>query len=184
MKIKKRIKTVLGEISDIITGPFGTQLHVSDYVEDGIPVIMPQNIKNRRVDIANIASVNEENYHRLSRYSVQKNDIIYARRGDIEKHAFIESNNRMLCGTGCFRVHLNADVYAPYISFFLNAPRTRRWMVTHSIGTNMPNLNTDILSAVPIELPSYHEQIKIGNILTSLENKIQLNAVINDNLAA
>ena len=33
----------------IQTGPFGSQLHASDYVEFGIPCIMPANMKNNRV---------------------------------------------------------------------------------------------------------------------------------------
>lgn len=37
--------TELGEVSEaILTGPFGTSLHQSDYVNDGIPVINPKNI--------------------------------------------------------------------------------------------------------------------------------------------
>ena len=35
----------LGDICEgIVTGPFGSALHQSDYVDDGIPVINPQNI--------------------------------------------------------------------------------------------------------------------------------------------
>lgn len=44
--------TTLGKISEIITGPFGSQLHQSDYVEQGIPVVMPQDIDNRKVNYA------------------------------------------------------------------------------------------------------------------------------------
>jgi type I restriction enzyme S subunit len=44
----------LGEVcrrggGDIQTGPFGSQLHASDYVSDGIPSIMPQNIGDNRI---------------------------------------------------------------------------------------------------------------------------------------
>lgn len=42
--------TTLGKISEIITGPFGSQLHQSDYVEQGIPVVMPQAIDSRKVN--------------------------------------------------------------------------------------------------------------------------------------
>ncbi len=46
--------TTLGEAcarggGDVQTGPFGSQLHVSDYVSYGIPSIMPQNIGDNRV---------------------------------------------------------------------------------------------------------------------------------------
>ena len=36
---------------DIQTGPFGSQLHASDYVAMGIPSIMPQNIGDNRINV-------------------------------------------------------------------------------------------------------------------------------------
>ena len=75
-------ETVLGNIADIITGPFGSQLHRGDYVDTGIPVIMPQNIENRRVNENGIARITSADYQRLKKYAVKKNDLIFARRGD------------------------------------------------------------------------------------------------------
>jgi type I restriction enzyme S subunit len=37
----------LSAIADVQTGPFGSQLHASDYVPVGVPVIMPNNIGQR-----------------------------------------------------------------------------------------------------------------------------------------
>lgn len=112
--------TTLGKISEIITGPFGSQLHQSDYVEQGIPVVMPQDIDNRKVNYASINYVSNEDAIRLERYKTIINDILYARQGDVEKHAFIkEKDNGVLCGTGCLRVRITTSEVEPeFISFF------------------------------------------------------------------
>ena len=155
-------KTKLGNIANIITGPFGSQLHMEDYVDAGIPVIMPQNIKGRMVDYNGIAQISEEDFTRLIRYATKENDLIYARRGDVKKHAFILSDSPTLCGTGCLRVRVvDESVYPLFLSFYLNRPETKRWIFSHAVGTNMPNLNTGILADVPVEFPSLNEQIKI-----------------------
>ena len=182
--MNKWIYTTLGKISEIITGPFGSQLHQSDYVEQGIPVVMPQDIDNRKVNYASINYVSNEDAIRLERYKTIINDILYARRGDVEKHAFIkEKDNGVLCGTGCLRVRITTpEVESEFISFFLNREETRKWLVTHAVGTNMPNLNTDILSDVPIAYPLLEEQRKIVQVLNSLDEKIALNNAVNDNL--
>ena len=54
--------TTLGEAcadsgGDIQTGPFGSQLHASDYVADGIPAIMPTNIGDNQVNERGIARI-------------------------------------------------------------------------------------------------------------------------------
>lgn len=176
----------LGEIANIITGPFGSQLHQSDYVQEGIPIVMPQNISDRKIDYSEINCISETDAQRLMKYCTKANDILYARRGDVEKHAFItEKDAGVYCGTGCLRVRLVSERVDPvYLSFFLNREETRKWLVSHAVGTNMPNLNTDILSAVPICFPDIDIQRAIACTLNSLDIKITTNNRINDNLAA
>ena len=101
----------LGEIADIQTGPFGSQLHQRDYVTVGTPCIMPTNIGTRlNIDTTNIAHVKKEDVERLNRHCVKEGDIIYSRRGDIEKCAYIlPENEGWLCGTGCLRIRINRD---------------------------------------------------------------------------
>lgn len=182
--MSKWAKTTLGKIADIITGPFGSQLHQSDYVKRGIPIVMPQDIGNRNINYSTINYVSEEDATRLKRYSTVANDILYARRGDVEKHAFVRAKDAgVLCGTGCLRVRINSNEVEPaFLSFYLNREETRKWLVTHAVGTNMPNLNTDILSDVPIAYSTLKEQRKIVKVLNCLEERIILNEKINDNL--
>lgn len=166
---------MLGDIADIITGPFGSALHKSDYQKEGTPVIMPQDIGDRTLSLDDIARIGDEDVRRLARYATVENDIVYARRGDVEKHAFITKNEAgALCGTGCLRVRIDGNKADPlFVSFFLNRPESRTWLRQHAVGSNMPNLNTDILSALPLDLPNIEAQQRIGNLLRVIDDKIE-----------
>jgi type I restriction enzyme S subunit len=138
------------------TGPFGSQLHASDYVPEGVPVVMPKDIGGRRVSTASIARVREVDAVRLSRHRLQPGDVVYSRRGDVERHALIGARETgWLCGTGCLLVRLGRSWPSPmFASFALDRPETRAWISQHAIGATMPNLNTGILSAVPLVMPT------------------------------
>jgi len=171
---------------DVQTGPFGSQLHASDYVPVGIPSIMPKNIGENRVDITNIARITPEDAKRLSRYLVKPGDIVYSRRGDVERRALIRKEEEgWLCGTGCLRIRSGKGIVDPrYASYYLGHLSVRDWIVRHAIGATMPNLNTSILSSLPFVLPPLDEQKAIAHILGTLDDKIELNQQMNQTLEA
>lgn len=161
----------------IQTGPFGSQLHASDYVAVGVPSIMPRNIAHDRVDVEGIARITPREAERLSRYLVRPGDIVYSRRGDVERRALITERERgWLCGTGCLRVRLGEGIVDPaYASYYLSHPASRKWVVRHAVGATMPNLNSSILGALPFLLPPIPEQRAIADTLGALDDKIELN---------
>jgi type I restriction enzyme S subunit len=65
----------------IQTGPFGSQLHQSDYEIDGVPVIMPKDIIDGRVALDGVARVGEEMAQRLARHRLKERAIVLPRRG-------------------------------------------------------------------------------------------------------
>lgn len=184
-------RCLLGEICEaggggIQTGPFGSQLHASDYVPVGIPSIMPQNIGDNRIVADGIARISEEDAIRLSKYRVEPGDIVYSRRGDVERRALIRSSeDGWLCGTGCLRVRLGDGPADPaFVAFYLGTPEAREWIVRHAHGATMPNLNTSILAACPIVVPPLPEQRAIAGVLSALDDKIELNRRMNATLEA
>ena len=167
----------LGEFASIQTGPFGSQLHSSDYVSTGIPSIMPTNIGPRlNVVTDNIAYVSTTDIERLKKYVVQEGDIVYSRRGNVEKCAFItEKQNGWLCGTGCLRIRfLSAEVVPRFGAYYLSSPEVKSWVLNSSVGSTMPNLNSSILRDLPLLLPERPEQQAITEVLSSLDEKIEL----------
>ena len=120
-------QTTLGEVcrrggGNIQTGPFGSQLHASDYVPSGIPSIMPVNIGDNRIIKEGIACVTEQDANRLSRHRVRPGDIIYSRRGDVERRALVrDTEEGWLCGTGCLKVRVGNGVVDPLFRILFNS---------------------------------------------------------------
>ena len=183
--------TTLGEIcqrggGNIQTGPFGSQLHASDYVAVGVPSIMPTNIGENRIIEDGIVRITEKDANRLGQHRLRAGDIIYSRRGDVEKRALIrEREEGWFCGTGCLKVRLGSGVVDPlFASLFLGHPAIREWIVRHAVGATMPNLNTTIMSEVPFALPPLAEQNAIAGVIGALDDKIELNRRMNATLEA
>ncbi|MCF4008620.1 restriction endonuclease subunit S [Rheinheimera sp. UJ63] len=169
----------------IHTGPFGSQLHASDYVPKGIPCIMPANMKNNRVDLSNIAFITELDAKRLSKYIVKENDIVYSRRGDVTQKALIRKHEEgYFCGTGCLLLRPGKKFDARFLTHYLSTQKIQNWIVSQAVGATMPNLNTGILSSIPFHGPEKAEQERIANVLSAIEEKIELNNRINAELEA
>lgn len=172
----------LGEICNgvggiIRTGPFGSQLHESDYKDEGAPVIMPKNIIGGRVSIDGIARIGEEDAARLSHHRLKTGDIIYGRRGDIGRRALIsEREDGWLCGTGCLRISLGESVLeSAFLYYYLGQPEVTAWIANQAIGATLPNLNTSIIRSIPITYPSLPAQRKIAAILSAYDELIENN---------
>jgi type I restriction enzyme S subunit len=167
----------LGELAEVQTGPFGSQLHAADYVMVGTPSIMPTNIGARlNVTRDNLMLVSDEDIKRLNKYTVKETDIVYSRRGDVEKCAYITKNeNGWLCGTGCLRIRFTSPSLNPkFCGYYLSTNEIKSWLLNNAVGSTMPNLNSTILAEVPLMFPPLPEQQAIAEVLSSIDDKIDL----------
>jgi len=161
----------------IQTGPFGAQLHQNDYREDGTPAIMPQNIVGDRIVTDSIARVDEAMVSKLSRHVLKVGDIIYPRRGDLDKRALIgEQEAGWLCGTGCIKISLPDDFIAPgYLFYHLKQPQVVRDIENNAVGATMLNLSAAILKQIKIQYPDITTQQRIADILSNYDRLIDNN---------
>ena len=171
-------KVKLKEIALAIqTGPFGSQLHQSDYSKNGIPVVMPKDLLNGKISEQSIARVSKIHVNRLKRHIISNGDILYSRRGDVGRCAYAtEYETGWLCGTGCLRVTINTiKANSKFIFYQLQQPSIVGWVQNHAIGSTMLNLNTAILSEIPLLLPTLCIQTKIADILSAYDELIENN---------
>ncbi|MBQ9299221.1 MAG: restriction endonuclease subunit S [Clostridia bacterium] len=81
----------IGDISDVICGPFGSAIKTSDYQESGIPLIRIANIsKDGYMDYSDIIYISEELGNSLSRTQVSKGDIVISQRGSLGQCAVVD----------------------------------------------------------------------------------------------
>ncbi len=168
----------LGDLAcSIQTGPFGSQLHQSDYSSNGTPVIMPKDMMDGKISESSIARVADDHVERLKRHKVKSGDVVYSRRGDVGRCVLItDKEDGWLCGTGCLKVELDDQKVLPsFLFYILQRKDSVGWVENHAVGSTMPNLNTGILSKLPVMLPTLKEQQCIASILSAYDKLIEIN---------
>lgn len=66
------------------------------------------------------------------------------------------------------------------MSYYLGTEGSRTWIKMHAVGATMPNLNTGILSALPVAVPDLDVQRAIAEVLGALDDKIAANRKLAD----
>lgn len=149
-------------ILDIFTGPFGSMLHKSDYVENGIPLVNPMNMVDQKIVPSKKMLVSQETKKRLSSYVLSTGDIVVARRGELGRCALVsEKENGWICGTGSFFLRLTSLFDTSYFLLLFRSYQTRQQLAKNSVGATMNNLNHNILKQIYMGVPPLSEQHRI-----------------------
>ena len=177
--------TELSEFLDeTITGPFGSSLHKSDYTDNGVAVINPQNILNGEISTSNCNFISYEKAKDLSRYSLQVGDIVLGRRGEMGRCAVVDaSEKKMICGTGCMILRAKSGCSPYYLAELIRSKYIRSVLEKNSIGMTMANLNQKILLNVKIPRDSYRNQIERVNTCRRLREFVDSAITIRKNKA-
>ncbi|MGH3834368.1 MAG: restriction endonuclease subunit S [Pseudonocardiaceae bacterium] len=158
----------LGDVLDgargsrIQTGPFGSQLHAHDYVVDGTPVVMPQDILAGKISTTQIATVGQGKIAELSRHILCEGDVVLSRRGDLGRCSLITVRETgWLCGTGCLLVRTgNVSLTPGWLALVYRGWHCQMQIAARAVGSTMPNLNTSILESLVFPLPSVDDQYR------------------------
>ena len=141
--------------SGIQTGPFGSQLHQADYADEGVPVVMPKDLATMRVSLDTIARIPESLADELGRHRMQRGDIVYGRRGDIGRRAYIGGRQQgYFCGTGCLRLRADpAQIHPRFLFEILGSPEVAGEIANRAKGSTMANLSAGALRTVTVPIP-------------------------------
>lgn len=170
--------------AELQTGPFGTMLHASAYKDVGTPVVAVQHIGENRLKHVDLPRIDEFTKQRLMRYELRIGDIVFGRKGAVDRRALITHEEQgWLQGSDCIRLRiLDSSIDPVFISYVLGSTAYRRWITQNAHGATMPSLNQEILGRVPLPIPTLPEQRAIAAVLGALDDKIELNRRVNQTL--
>ena len=84
----------------------------------------------------------------------------------------------------CLLIRPGEKIEPEFLTYHLSTPSNQSWIVRQAVGATMPNINTSILSKVPLNVPNKKAQQKIAVVLSTLDAKIDCNNRINTELEA
>jgi len=167
--------------AELQTGPFGTMLHASAYSTSGVPVVAVKHIGDNQLSHDGLPRINGLDADRLGRYRLQEGDILFARKGSVDRRALVKADEAdWIQGSDCIRLRLRRSAMHPrFASYVFGTSAHRDWILQHAHGATMPSLNQEILRLIPLPIPPLAEQHRIAEILGALDDKIELNRHMN-----
>lgn len=138
-------------LEKIQIGPFGSQLHQSDYVSNGIPLINPINIIDKKIKPDLEVTITKSKYNSLPKYHLKEGDVIMARRGKMGRCGLItKKEDGWFCGTGSLYLRPKDKRISVFLLFSLTNIGTIEYLNHNAKGVTMKNLNKSIISNIPI----------------------------------
>ena len=179
-------RVILGDIAISQTGPFGSQLHEEDYVSEGTPIVTVEHLGDTNFTHQNLPFISEADTKRLSKYILIEGDIVFSRVGSIDRNVYVDKNHEGWMFSGrCIRVRADKNKVNPrYLSYYFKQNSFKKMMMNLAVGATMPSLNTKIMNSIELDLLPRESQDKIANILSAIDDKIQINNQINQELEA
>jgi type I restriction enzyme S subunit len=151
----------------------------------GIPLIRTTDVQNGRLKLSSAKRVSESTCKEWSRRLKPKaEDIILAREAPVGEVGYVPKGERVCLGQRTVLIRINSKVaYPRYILYLLCTASMRHKMASLAAGSVVPHLNMEDIRALTIPgLPIIEDQKTIGDVLGSMDDKIELNEQMNETL--
>jgi len=162
--------------AELQTGPFGTQMKASEYTETGTTVINVRNIGMGNIKAGKLEFIPNATRDRLSSHILRSGDIVFGRKGAVERHVFIrKEQDGWFQGSDCLRLRfISSRVLPLFASYFFTTKEHQQWMMNQcSHGATMASLNQDILKRINLPSPELQIQENVIGILSAYDELIE-----------
>ena len=176
-------------ISEISMGPFGSNIKVECFVDEGIPVLNGSNLDGFVLKEDSFRYVSEEKADSLGKANAHRGDVVITHRGTLGQIVFIPEDSlydRYVISQSQFRVRCNERILPEYLVYYFHTRIGQHKLLSNASQVGVPALAraSTTFQTIEIDVPDMKSQQKIVDLLETIRRKVEVNDEINENLAA
>ncbi len=170
----KRLK----EISTLITNGNTPKGGSENYVDDGIIFLRSQNVWRNRIDLSDVAYIDEDTHQKMKKSTVNYKDILITKTGRINTEnsslgraaLYLGGNGTANINGHVYLVRLNDTVVPEYVVTILTGEAYRKYIRKVCVGgIDKRQINLDQVEDFPIIMPSKKLQQEFADFKTQID---------------
>jgi type I restriction enzyme S subunit len=178
----------LSEISEKITKGTTPTTGGDSFVKSGVNFIKAESVTlDGRIDETKFAFITKKTHEKQKRSQLMKGDILFSMAGVILGKTAIVKSEHLPANTNqaLALIRLIKDLASSkFVYYYLQQSRVFNFVNNSTSQSAQPNINLGQIGNLEIVLPPIQEQKAIAKILSSLDDKIELNRQMNATLEA
>ncbi|MDB0033844.1 restriction endonuclease subunit S [Alphaproteobacteria bacterium] len=172
----------------IAMGPFGSRIKAENFVSEGVPVIKGGNLNGAFLDETDFDFLKEEKAEELKSSKAIAGDIIITHRGTIGQVGLIRKNSKyteyIVSQSQLKFTPSKSKLDSTFAYYFLKSPLGQHRLLMNSSQVGVPAIAkaTTSVKEILFPHPPLSDQKAIANILSTLDDKIELNQKMNQTI--
>ncbi|WP_395295362.1 N-6 DNA methylase [Kitasatospora hibisci] len=166
---------LLQDLCKVQPGPSPSLMNPGMYSADGpVRVVLPKHLRNRRIHGSEDTRISARDARRLERFLLNKDDILCTRTGTVGPVALVGADGAgSLYNGNLLRLHgFEPGVDPRFVLSYLSLPGTQAWIKDRAAMSTVDSIKTSAMRQLPVSLPPYEEQHRIGELLRVFDDQI------------
>lgn len=183
------IATILDVAEKVAMGPFGSNIKVSTFVSEGVPIISGNHLRSYFLEEPEFNYITEEHAERLKNSIVYPHDIIFTHAGNIGQVAMIPDGckyERYVLSQRQFYLRCNETKVVPeFILMFFHSISGQHELLSYANQTGVPSIARPAtnLKKIPFKCPPLEAQLEWKSRVSPLIEHYLNNRDENEKLA-
>jgi type I restriction enzyme, S subunit len=153
-------------------GPFGSNLKVPDYREEGVPLVFVRNIRSGNYGGIHTKYVTQEKAEELRAHSIAAGDVLITKMGEPPGDADVypESQPPAVITADCIKVRCWPELMLPhFLKAVINSYIGQRQIEPMTQGVAQKKVSLGRFTSLVVPVPSYTEQIAIMEMVAAAD---------------